>query len=141
MKEEVRIDKWLWAVRIFKTRSIAAEACKKGKVMMAGKPVKPSRNIKINDVVQIKRPPIVYSFKVLALTENRLGAKLVHDFMENVTTPDQLHLLELDKVAGFGKRDRGTGRPTKKERRDIDEFITPEFIDDDFESDFLEDFS
>ena len=134
MKEEVRIDKWLWAVRIFKTRSIAAEACKKGKIMIGGVTIKPSRNIKVNDVIQIKRPPIVYSFKVLALTENRMGAKLVPEFMENVTTADQLHLLELDKIAAVGRRDKGTGRPTKKERRELDEFTTPEFIDDDFDT-------
>ena len=130
MKSEVRIDKWLWAVRIFKTRSIAAEACKKGKIMIDGMAVKPSRNIKINDIIQIKRPPIVYSFKVLALTENRLGAKLVPEYLENVTTADQLHLLELDKISAVGKRQKGTGRPTKKERRELDEFTTFEFVDD-----------
>ena len=139
MKTEVRIDKWLWAVRIFKTRSLAAEACKKGKVMMGGITVKPSRNIKINDVIQIKRAPVIFSFKVLALTENRLGAKLVPEFLENVTTTDQLHLLELDKINKIGGRQRGTGRPTKKERRDLDEFTTPEFIDDEFDMDFLND--
>lgn len=133
MKEEVRIDKWLWAVRIFKTRSIAAEACKKGKVMINGITIKPSRNIKINDVIQIKHPPIIYSFKVLALTENRMGAKLVPEFMENVTTEDQLHLLELANIAAVGQRQKGTGRPTKKERRELDEFTTPEFIDDDID--------
>ncbi len=138
MKDEVRIDKWLWAVRIFKTRSLAAEACKKGKVMINGTAIKPSRNIKKNEVIQIKRPPIIYSFKVIALTENRMGAKLVPEFLENVTTADQLHLLELDKISGIGRRQRGTGRPTKKDRRDLDEFTTPEFIDDEFELDFLE---
>ena len=133
MKNEVRIDKWLWAVRIFKTRSIAAEACKKGKIMIAGVTIKPSRNIKVNDIIQIKHPPIVYSFKVLALAENRMGAKLVPEYLENVTTADQLHLLELDKIAAVGRRERGAGRPTKKERRELDEFTTSEFIDDDVE--------
>ena len=136
MKEEVRIDKWLWAVRIFKTRSIAAEACKKGKIMIAGITVKPSRNIKVNDIIQIKYPPIVYSFKVLALAENRMGAKLVPEYLENVTTTDQLHLLELDKISAVGRRQKGTGRPTKKERRELDEFTTPEFIDDDIDISF-----
>jgi ribosome-associated heat shock protein Hsp15 len=137
MKTEVRIDKWLWAVRIFKTRSLAAEACKKGKIMIGGATIKPSRNVKVNDVIQIKRPPIVYSFKVLALSENRMGAKLVPEFMENVTTADQLHILELDKISGIGRRQKGTGRPTKKERRDLDDFTTPEFIDDDFFDDIF----
>ena len=133
---EIRIDKFLWAVRIFKTRSIAVEACKKNKVMMSGVPAKPSRNIKIGDIIQIKRPPIVYSFKVLALAHNRMNAKLVPDFLENVTTADQLHILELDKISGIGRRQKGTGRPTKKERRGLDEFTTPEYIDDDFDEEF-----
>lgn len=131
IKEEVRIDKWLWAVRLFKTRSLAAEACKKGRIMMNGSSVKASRNIRIGDIIQIKRSPITYSFKVLALTENRMGAKLVPEFMENVTTADQLELLEMSKYTTFGKRDRGTGRPTKKERRDLEEFMEPmEYLED-----------
>jgi ribosome-associated heat shock protein Hsp15 len=133
---EVRIDKFLWAVRIFKTRSIAAEACKKGKVMMGGVAMKPSRNVKAGDVLQVKRPPIVYSFKILALAQNRMNAKLVPDFLENVTTPDQLHLLELDRISGIGRRARGTGRPTKKERRDLNDFTTPEYVDEDFDEEF-----
>ena len=131
-KEEVRIDEWMWAVRLFKTRSLAADACKKGKVLMSGNSVKASRNIKVGDVVQIKRAPITYSFKVLALSENRMGAKLVPDFMENVTTPEQLEILEMSKYSSFGKRDRGTGRPTKKERRDLDEYLDPMDDEDDF---------
>jgi len=139
MKTEVRIDKWLWAVRLFKTRSLAVEACKKGKVLIQNMPAKPSRNIKAGDTIQIKRNPVLYSFKVLALSENRMNAKLVPEFMENVTTPDQLELIELGKLAGKIGRDRGTGRPTKKERRDIEEFIQPFFIDEN--SDELFDFS
>ena len=136
MKTEVRIDKWLWAVRLFKTRSLATEACKKGKVLVQNTTAKPSRNVKTGDIVQIKRNPILYSFKVLALSENRMNAKLVPEFMANVTTPDQLELIELGKLAGTTGRDRGAGRPTKKERRDLDEFTTPSYIDDDFEWDF-----
>ncbi len=140
MKTEVRIDKWLWAVRLFKTRSLAAEACKKGKVSIGGDIVKPSRMIKEGDIIQIKRPPILYSFKALTLTENRMGAKLVPDFMENVTTPDQIALLEMGKLSGFIDRARGTGRPTKKERRDLEAFIEePVFIDQDWDFDFSED--
>jgi ribosome-associated heat shock protein Hsp15 len=136
MKTEVRIDKWLWAVRLFKTRSLAADACKSGKVIIQHIQVKPSRNVKVGDVVCIKRNPVLFSFKVLALSENRMNAKLVAGFMENVTTPDQLELIELAKLAGQTGRDRGTGRPTKKERRDIDDFIEPTFMDDEGDWDF-----
>jgi ribosome-associated heat shock protein Hsp15 len=136
MKTEVRIDKWLWAVRLFKTRSLAAEACKKGKVIIQNVQVKPSRNVKVGDVVCIKRNPILFSFKVIALAENRMNAKLVAGFMENVTTADQLELIELAKLAGQSGRDRGAGRPTKKERRDIEEFTEPIFMDDEGDWDF-----
>lgn len=140
--KEVRIDKWMWAVRLFKTRSMAADACKKGKVMMQGSNAKPSRMVKVGDVIQIKRPPVVYSFKVLALSENRMGAKLVPDFMENVTPQEQLELLELARYSGAGVRDRGTGRPTKKERRDLDAYVVPSYASDgDFDFDFDFDFS
>lgn len=139
MKTEVRIDKWLWAVRLFKTRSLAAEACKKGKVLVQNMPVKPSRNVKVGDTIQIRRNPVLFSFKVLALSENRMNAKLVPEFMENVTAPDQLELIELGKLTEKLGRAKGTGRPTKKERRDIEEFTTPFFIDED--NDELFDFS
>jgi ribosome-associated heat shock protein Hsp15 len=133
MKTEVRIDKWLWAVRLFKTRSLAAEACKKGKVMIRGVEVKPSRNIKMGEIICVKRNPVLFSFEVLALAGNRMGPKLVPDFMKNVTTPDQLELYEIGKIAAQNNRERGTGRPTKKERRDLDDFFEPDFFD---ESDF-----
>lgn len=136
MKTEVRIDKWLWAVRLFKTRTLAAEACKKGKIIIKDVQVKPSRNVKVGDVVCIKRNPFLFSFKVLALSENRMNAKLVFGFMENVTTPDQLELIELAKLAGQTGRDRGTGRPTKKERRDLEDFVEPEFMDEEGDWDF-----
>ena len=86
---EVRIDKWMWATRIFKTRTIAAEACKKGRIMIGGVTIKPSRMIKVGDVIQVRKPPITFSFKVIGLIENRVGAKLVPNYLENVTTPDQ----------------------------------------------------
>jgi len=137
IKNEVRIDKWLWAVRLFKTRSLAAEACKKGKIMILGNTIKASRNIKIGDVVQIKRNPIVYSFKVLALSENRMGAKLVPEFMENVTPQEQLDILELSKFNSFGQRDRGAGRPTKKDRRDMEDYLEQDNdAEDGFEFEF-----
>ena len=137
MAEEVRIDKWMWAVRIFKSRTIAVEACKKGRVMINNGLAKASRNIKVGDVIQVRKPPVTYSFKVLQLTERRMGAKLVPDYMENVTTPDQYEILEVNKISGFVNRAKGTGRPTKKDRRSIEDFTQPEYADDfDFDFDF-----
>lgn len=127
---EARIDKWLWAARIFKTRTIAAEACKKGRVSINGAQAKPSRMIKPGDVINVKKSPITYSFKVLQAIEKRVGAKLVPEIMENVTSPEQYELLEMSKISGFTDRARGTGRPTKKDRRSLDEFFTPEYLDD-----------
>ena len=132
---EARIDKWMWAARIFKTRTIAAEACIKGRISINGSQVKPARMVKPGDVVQVRKPPVTYSFKVLQAIEKRVGAKLVPEIMENVTTPDQYELLEMSKISGFVDRARGTGRPTKKERRDLDEFFMPEYLDD-FDFDF-----
>jgi len=134
---EARIDKWMWATRIFKTRTIAAEACKKGRVSINGSQVKASRTIKVGDVIQVKKSPITYSFKVLQTIEKRVGAKLVPEYMENVTTPDQYEILEMSKISGFVDRARGTGRPTKKDRRELEDFSTPEYMDDfDFDFDF-----
>ncbi len=132
--DEVRVDKWLWAVRIFKTRSIASEACKKGRVMVDNVAVKPSRNIRIGDVVQVKKPPVTFSFEVIDIAEKRMGAKLVPDFMRNVTPVEEYELLELNKLSGFVDRQRGSGRPTKKERRDLDQF-TDSFDFDEFDLD------
>ena len=120
--EAVRIDKWLWAVRIFKTRTIAAEACKKGRVVVDNVSVKPSRMIRIGDVVHVKKPPITFSFEVVALSEKRMGAKLEPNFMKNVTSAKEYELMELNKLSGFIDRQRGTGRPTKKERRDLEQY-------------------
>lgn len=137
---EARIDKWLWAARIFKTRTIAADACKKGRISINGAQVKPSRMIKPGDIINVKKSPITYSFKVLQAIEKRVGAKLVPEIMENVTTPEQYELLEMSKISGFIDRARGTGRPTKKDRRSLDEFFTPEYFDDfDFDDDNDED--
>lgn len=134
---EARIDKWLWATRVFKTRTIAAEACKKGRICIGGSQVKASRLVKPGDVIQVRKPPITYSFKVLQPIEKRVGAKLVAEYLENVTTPDQYELLEMSQISGFVDRARGTGRPTKKDRRSLDEFTTPECLDDfDFDFDF-----
>ena len=136
---EVRIDKWLWAVRIFKTRTIASDAIKMGRVTIGGQKVKPSRNVKVGEVIDVKKTPITYSFKVLALAENRMGAKLVPGFMENVTRKEQLDLLEMNRISGFRDRAKGLGRPTKKDRRDIDDFTTPQYVDEfDFSLEDLE---
>lgn len=133
---EVRIDKWMWATRIFKTRTIAIEACKKGRIMIGGITVKSSRCIKVGDVIQVRKPPITFSFKVLELTEKRMGAKLVSQFLENVTTPDQYEILELNRISGFVNRSKGTGRPTKKDRRELEGFAGPEALGDDFDFEF-----
>lgn len=116
----VRIDKFLWAVRLFKTRSIAAEACKKGRVTMHNMSVKSSRIIKIGDEIDIRVPPITRKFKVLDVAEKRMGAKLTPGFIKDITTPDQLEMLELARLASNANRDRGMGRPTKKDRRDLE---------------------
>jgi len=123
---KIRIDKWMWAVRIYKTRSIAAEACKKGRVMIQGVTVKPSREVRINEVVQVKVPPIIRSYKVKAISGKRMGAKLAVDFVEDVTTEDQLNLLRATQTRGFEYRDRGVGRPTKHDRRMIEKLKNEE---------------
>lgn len=129
MAETARIDKWLWAARIFKTRSIASDACKNGRVTIGGVNMKPSRSVKVGDVVSVKKPPITYSFKVLKTIEQRVGAKFIPEIYENVTDPKQYELLEMSRISGFVDRARGTGRPTKKERRALDAFVEPEFFD------------
>ena len=132
---EARIDKWLWAARIFKTRSLAADACKNGRVTFNGSTIKPSRMIKEGDTIHVKKSPITYSFKVLKAIEQRVGAKLIPGIYENVTDPKQYELLEMSRISGFVDRARGTGRPTKKERRALDAFVEPVIfgIDDDFD--------
>lgn len=135
---EVRIDKWLWAMRIFKTRTIATEACKKGRVYVGDALAKPSRTIKVGDIVKVRKPPVTYSFRVLALTQNRLGAKLVPEYMENVTPKSELDLLEIVKISGFIDRRKGLGRPTKREGRELAEFT--ESMSDGWDIDFLDDF-
>ena len=139
VSESARIDKWLWAVRIFKTRSVAADAIKNSHVTIAGSNVKPSHLIKAGDVVSVKKPPITYSFKVLACIEQRVGAKLVPQVYENVTDPKQYELLEMSRISGFVDRARGTGRPTKKERRAIDAFVEPAMFGFDDDEDWDDD--
>lgn len=135
---EARLDKWLWAARIFKTRSIAADACKNGRISIKGVKQKASKMIKEGDVIEVRKPPVTYSFRVLKAIQNRVGAKLVPEVLENVTTPEQMELLEMHRISGFVGRARGLGRPTKKDRRNLDEFVHPEFYGD-FDFDFLDD--
>lgn len=140
---EIRVDKWLWAMRVFKTRTIATEACKKGRVMIDGVAVKPSRVIKVGDVVQVRKPPVTYSFRVKALTQNRLGARLVPEYLENITPRSELDLLEVVKVSGFIDRRKGLGRPTKREGRELSKFTEEAYFGSsdgwDFDSDLLDD--
>ena len=109
-----RIDKWLWAARIFKTRSIAASACKNGRVTINGTNVKPSHMVKAGETVSVKKPPITFSFKILQCIEQRVGAKLIPQIYENVTDAKQYELLEMSRISGFVDRARGSRRPTKK---------------------------
>ena len=117
--KQIRVDKWLWAVRIFKTRNHATEACKKGRILIREQPVKPSRVLRINDIIQVKRPPVVYSYKVTGLLAKRLSARLVKDYIEDITPESELQKLKV-KETFFISRDKGSGRPTKKERRTMD---------------------
>lgn len=140
---EVRIDKWLWAMRVFKTRTIATDACKKGRVMMGGIPVKPSRTIKEGDIIEVKKSPITYTFQVKATTQNRLGAKLVPEYLENLTPRSQYELLEMTKISGFVDRRKGLGRPTKRDSREMSRFKEDSYADTyflDWEDDDDEDF-
>ncbi len=137
--DEARVDKWLWAARIFKTRTTAADACKMGRVSIRGAQVKASRLIKPGDILDIRKPPVTYSFRVMQAIEKRVGAKLLPEILENVTPPEQYELLEMSRISGFVNRARGTGRPTKKDRRSIDEFTAsepPGFDDSFFDSGF-----
>lgn len=136
---EVRVDKWLWAMRVFKTRTIATDACKKGRVTIGGAVVKPSRTIKVGDVIDVKKPPITYSFRVKALTQNRLGAKLVENYLENITPKSQYEILEMAKISGFVDRRKGLGRPTKRDQRDLSRFKEDTFSADEFFLDWEDD--
>ena len=125
MADTARIDKWLWAARVFKTRSLAADACKNSRVTINGINVKPSHTIKVGETICVKKSPITYSYKVLKCIEQRVGAKLIPEIYENVTDAKQYELLEMSRISGFINRARGTGRPTKKDRRALDSFVDP----------------
>ena len=117
--DTIRIDKWLWAVRLFKTRTQASDACRGGKVKMDGQNVKPSRDIKVGEEIEVQMGIVRKKVVVKAILKNRVGAKLVENYMEDLTPAEEYEKLDLLKLLNYEKRDRGTGRPTKKNRRDI----------------------
>jgi ribosome-associated heat shock protein Hsp15 len=123
MARQIRIDKWLWAVRIYKTRTQATEACRKGRILMDNLPVKPSREVNRGDLILVKKAPVNRRYKVLALAEKRMSAKLAPGFVEDVTPQEELEMLEIKKQMNWFSRDPGAGRPTKKERRKLDDFF------------------
>lgn len=120
--KHIRIDKFLWAVRIFKTRSIAADACTKGRVIINEIQVKPSRAITKDEVIIVKKPPVNYTFRIIDPIENRVSAKLVEKFITDLTPEEEKIKLNIRQSGFTGYRDRGAGRPTKKERREIDKW-------------------
>lgn len=129
-------------MRVFKTRTISTDACKKGRVTIGGVSVKPSRPIKVGEIVDVKKPPITYTFKVLAIPNGRLGAKLVPEYLENLTPQSQYDILEMSRISGFVDRSKGLGRPTKREGRELARFRQESLADDfflDWEDDFDDD--
>ena len=133
---EIRVDKYLWAMRIYKTRSIATDACKCGRVKINGIEVKPSRSFHVGDIFTVRKGPITYTYRILQLWGNRLGAKMVPEYLQDITPKEQLDLLELARYAAQSGRDRGMGRPTKKDRRDIEQFFSDDYnylLDEDYD--------
>jgi ribosome-associated heat shock protein Hsp15 len=116
----VRIDKYLWAVRIFKTRSLASDACRMGRIIINEAQVKPSRMMEGNEIIIIKKPPVTHTYRIRKLAENRLSAKLTVDYIEDLTPENEKIKLEIKRSGSSGFRKKGLGRPTKKERRKID---------------------
>ena len=149
MANDERIDKWLWAMRVFKTRTLATDQCKKGRVSVGpgdGVVVKPSRTIKPGDIIHVRKPPVQYSFRVLKLASNRLGAKLVPEYLENITPKEQYDLLDVVRISGFVDRRKGLGRLTKREGRELSRFTEEAFDnnwfmdwDDDMDDESLDD--
>lgn len=118
--KSVRVDKYLWSIRVFKTRSIASDECRKGRISINNVQVKPSRVITKNEIIAVKKPPVVFTYRVIEPIENRVGAKLVDQFVEDITPDEEKAKLDIKQSIATGYRDKGTGRPTKKERRLID---------------------
>lgn len=142
MAEGTRIDKYLWAIRVFKTRTDATDACKGGKVRLNGNDVKPSRTVACGDIINVRKGAVLYSYKVVATIEKRVGAKLVPDYAENITPQEELDKLRHPVETFFLKRDPGTGRPTKKDRRQMEllwdslDFDVPDDVADGFADEF-----
>lgn len=140
--DEVRIDKYLWSIRVFKTRSEATDACKGGKIRVNGADTKPSKMVRRGDVIVARKGPVTYTYKVLELIDKRQGAKLVPQYAENLTPEEEIAKLRAPVETFFLKRDRGAGRPTKKDRRQMDSlwdelsFDVPDDIAEQFASDF-----
>ena len=140
--EEVRIDKYLWSIRVYKTRSEATDACKGGKIRLNGGDVKPSKTVKVGDVLVARKGPVTYTYRVLQLIDKRQGAKLVPIYAENLTPQEELDKLRAPVETFFLKRDRGAGRPTKKDRRQMEDlwsnlsFDVPDDIAEQFASEF-----
>ena len=124
MNAPVRIDSFLWAVRLFKTRSLAQEACRKGRISINGSVAKPAKTVAPGDKIEVRKPPVTFSFKVLQTAANRMGAKLVPEYLLNITPPEQYDILKMQQISGYIDRAKGLGRPTKKERRDLEQFYT-----------------
>ncbi len=118
----VRIDKWLWSIRFYKTRSISTDACKSGRITINGKSIKASKEVNIGDIIDIRKDNIQYKVKVIKLSEKRMGAALVNDFREDLTSDEEYNKMKLIKSANFEYRDRGIGRPSKKDRRNLNNF-------------------
>lgn len=135
MADSVRLDKYIWAIRCYKTRSEATDACNGNKVQLNGAPAKPSKAVKVGDSISVRKGSVLFSYKVLQLSENRMGAKLVPEFAENLTPESELAKLHAPVETFFVRRERGAGRPTKKDRREIeslwDEFVPASFEDED----------
>jgi ribosome-associated heat shock protein Hsp15 len=119
----VRIDKFLWSVRIYKTRSIASEACRRGRIIINNVQVKPSRSVSRDEIITVKKLPVVYTYRIIEPVENRISAKLVGKFIEDLTSEDEKVKLDIKHTGFSSYREKGTGRPTKKERRNLDRFV------------------
>jgi len=119
---DLRIDKWLWAVRIFKTRSMASNACKKGRVLIDDQQVKPSHSVRVGSIVTVKKRPVFYKYRVLGLLAKRQSAKIASEYLEDITPEKEMQKLQVQKQVIQEHRPRGEGRPTKKERRELDKF-------------------
>lgn len=123
---DTRLDKFLWSVRIYKTRSQAADACKNKRVLLNSIAAKPSRFVSEGDLIIVKKMPVIYTYRILAIPPSRLGAKLTVNYLEDLTPEDEKRKLDIKPLSNLGFRRRGQGRPTKRERRDIDRLMDPE---------------